>query len=98
MGSHISLAHLFKTRRGIRHITTLLLNISHAHSFMKANGGPLLQMTKASSEPPLAADISVPCGMWPCTARWWLVEYYDKGLESSASNAAMLVIQRPVNL
>lgn len=37
MGSHISLAHLFETRRGaIRHISTLLFfNISHAHSFMR---------------------------------------------------------------
>jgi len=60
-----------------------------AHSF---------RMMKASSEPPLAAEISVPCGMCPCTAGWWLVEYYDKGLEPSASNAAMLVIHRPVNL
>jgi len=60
-----------------------------AHSF---------RMMKASSEPPLAAEISVPCGMCPCIARWWFIKYYDNGLEPNASNAAMLVIQRPVNL
>jgi hypothetical protein len=42
-----------------------------AHSF---------RMMKDSSEPPLAAEISVPCGMWPCTAGVGMWNIMTRGL------------------
>lgn len=58
MGSHISLAHLFKTRRGIRHITNLKFNTCHTHSFTEANGGShSFRMIRTWGGPPLPYSV-----------------------------------------
>jgi len=65
---------------------------------MKANGGPLLQNDESFKC--ATTGCRNICTLWHVSlhSRVVGVEYYDKGLEPNASNAAMLVIHRPVNL